>query len=241
MEELKKMIEGSDNIVFFGGAGTSTESNIPDFRSSNGVYSSEYGGVSPEEILSHDFLYKNPEIFYKFLRDKIYFPDAKPHIGHRVLVKLEQKGKLKGIITQNIDNLHQLAGSKNVVELHGSVYRNYCMKCKSKYSLDYILNSKSNVPVCEKCGGIIRPDVTLYGEALYSNVVNKAVKLISEADMLIVCGTSLIVYPAAGFLRYYNGNKLALVNLSETSYNGVADIVINGSFAKVFGSMYPEN
>ena len=203
-----KWVEESENIVFFGGAGVSTESGIPDFRSVDGLYNQKYD-YPPETILSHSFYVRKPEEFFKFYREKMIFTDAKPSITHSKLSELEKKGKLKGVITQNIDGLHQKARNKHVVELHGSVLRNYCEKCGCFYGLQYILNS-DNIPIC-KCGGKVKPDVVLYEEGLNSDNISEAVRLIREADVLIVGGTSLGVYPAAGLIDYYNGNKLILV------------------------------
>ena len=216
IETFIKWVEESENIVFFGGAGVSTESGIPDFRSVDGLYNQKYD-YPPETILSHSFYVRKPEEFFKFYREKMIFTDAKPSITHSKLSELEKKGKLKGVITQNIDGLHQKAGNKHVVELHGSVLRNYCEKCGCFYGLQYILNS-DNIPIC-KCGGKVKPDVVLYEEGLNSDNISEAVRLIREADVLIVGGTSLGVYPAAGLIDYYNGNKLILVNKTPTPYD----------------------
>ncbi len=206
---LRKWVQESDNIVFFGGAGVSTESNIPDFRSVDGLYNQKYE-YPPEQILSHSFFIRQPEEFYRFYRDKMIFLDAKPNMAHQVLAELEQQGKVKAVITQNIDGLHQKAGSKNVLELHGSVHRNYCEKCGKFYSVEEILQS-DGVPRCS-CGGRIKPDVVLYEEGLDQDILSKAVSYISHADVLIVGGTSLTVYPAAGLVDYYHGEKLVLIN-----------------------------
>lgn len=234
LEQFKTWIEQSNNIVFFGGAGVSTESGIPDFRSVDGLYNQKYK-YPPETIISHNFFEKNIEEFYKFYKDKMICLDAKPNITHIKLAELEYKGKLKAIITQNIDGLHQLAGSKEVLELHGSVHRNYCLKCKRSYDVNYVINSKG-VPRCE-CGGIIKPDVVLYEEGLDNSILQKSVDYISNADILIIAGTSLSVYPAAGLIRYYRGNKLILINKTPTPYDKEANLVINLSLGKVFGEL----
>ncbi|MBQ6607774.1 MAG: NAD-dependent protein deacylase [Firmicutes bacterium] len=236
-ERLKKIIDNSDNIVFFGGAGVSTESNIPDFRSEKGLYKAktEYG-MSPEEMISHSFFVNHTETFFDYYKKNLIYPDAKPNKAHRALAKLEAQGKLKAVVTQNIDGLHQMAGNKKVYELHGSVLRNYCMKCHQFYDLDYIMDEyhcKGNVPICPVCGGIIKPDVVLYEEMLDEDCINKAVSAISKADTLIIGGTSLVVYPAAGFVRYFRGNHLVLINKQETPYDSHADLVIHDSIGKV--------
>ena len=219
---------------FFGGAGVSTESGIPDFRSVDGLYNQKYD-YPPETILSHSFYVRKPEEFFKFYREKMIFTDAKPSITHSKLSELEKKGKLKGVITQNIDGLHQKAGNKHVVELHGSVLRNYCEKCGCFYGLQYILNS-DNIPIC-KCGGKVKPDVVLYEEGLNSDNISEAVRLIREADVLIVGGTSLGVYPAAGLIDYYNGNKLILVNKTPTPYDKRANLLIHDGLGDVFANV----
>lgn len=236
-ERLKKIIDGSDNIVFFGGAGVSTESNIPDFRSEKGLYKAktEYG-MSPEEMISHSFFVNHTETFFDYYKKNLIYPDAKPNKAHRALAKLEAQGKLKAVVTQNIDGLHQMAGNKKVYELHGSVLRNYCMKCHQFYDLDYIMDEyhcKGSVPICPVCGGIIKPDVVLYEEMLDEDCINKAVSAISKADTLIIGGTSLVVYPAAGFVRYFHGRNLVLINKQETPYDSHADLVIHDSIGKV--------
>lgn len=231
-DTLKKWIEESNYIVFFGGAGVSTESNIPDFRSTDGLYHQEYD-YPPETILSHSFYMRKPEEFYRFYRNKMLFPDAKPNRAHLALAKLEQEGKLKAVITQNIDGLHQAAGSREVLELHGSVLRNHCTGCGKFYGLDDILKMKG-VPKCE-CGGIIKPDVVLYEEGLDNEVIERAISHIRNADMLIIGGTSLVVYPAAGLIDYYHGNKLVLINKSATSRDSQADLIIGDSIGKVLG------
>ena len=234
-EELKKVIEGSDNIVFFGGAGVSTESGIPDFRSVDGLYNQKYK-YPPETILSHSFFITRPRDFYDFYRDKMICTTAKPNKAHIALAKLEQQGKLEAVVTQNIDGLHQLAGSKTVYELHGSVLRNYCMKCGAFYDMAYIKHAEG-VPRCEKCGGLIKPDVVLYEEGLDDSTVEGAVRAIAKADVLIIGGTSLNVYPAAGFLNYFSGSKIVLLNKSETSFDSRADIVIRDPIGQVLGEV----
>ena len=236
-ERLKKIIDGSDNIVFFGGAGVSTESNIPDFRSEKGLYKAqtEYGR-SPEEMLSHSFFVNHTETFFDDYKKNLIDTDAKPNKAHRALARLEAQGKLKAIVTQNIDGLHQKAGNKKVYELHGSTLRNYCMKCHQFYDLDYIMDEyhcKGGVPICPVCGGIIKPDVVLYEEMLDEDTIDKAVSAISKADTLIIGGTSLVVYPAAGFVRYFRGSHLVLINKQETPYDSHADLVIHDSIGKV--------
>lgn len=236
-ERLKKIIYGSDNIVFFGGAGVSTESNIPDFRSEKGLYKAqtEYGR-SPEEMLSHSFFVNHTETFFDYYKKNLIYTDARPNKAHRALARLEAQGKLKAIVTQNIDGLHQKAGNKKVYELHGSTLRNYCMKCHQFYDLDYIMDEyhcKGGVPICPVCGGIIKPDVVLYEEMLDEDTIDKAVSAISKADTLIIGGTSLVVYPAAGFVRYFRGSHLVLINKQETPYDSHADLVIHDSIGKV--------
>lgn len=231
IETFVKWISESDNIVFFGGAGVSTESGIPDFRSPDGLYNQKYK-YPPETIISHSFYLRNPEEFYRFYKDKMIYPEAEPSITHKALAKLEEEGKLKGVITQNIDGLHQKAGSKNVIELHGSVLRNYCSRCHKFYGVDKILES-DGIPRCD-CGGIIKPDVVLYEEGLNEANIDNAVKLIKEADILIVGGTSLGVYPAAGLINYYTKDKLILVNKTATPYDQRADLLIRDELGKVF-------
>ncbi|MCT4594158.1 MAG: NAD-dependent protein deacylase [Anaeromicrobium sp.] len=234
VEILKKIIDESDNIVFFGGAGTSTESNIPDFRTADtGLYSSTGQKYAPEVMLSHSFFMNHTKEFYEFYKEKMIYKDALPNLAHVALGNLEKRGKLKAIITQNIDGLHQRAGSKNVLELHGSVYRNYCMDCREKYSLDIVTQSSEVVPKCIKCGGIIKPDVVLYEEGLDNYTIQRAVEYIANADVLIVGGTSLVVYPAAGLIEYYRGNKLILINKSTTAYDNRANLLIQDSIGKV--------
>ena len=230
-EKLKQWIEESGNVVFFGGAGVSTESGIPDFRSQDGLYSQQYQ-YPPEMIISHSFYLKNPEEFYRFYKNKMIFPDAKPNAAHLALARLEQQGKVKAVITQNIDGLHQKAGSRNVLELHGSVYRNFCTRCGRAYGLDAVLQAEG-VPCCS-CGGIIKPDVVLYEEGLDSDVLQKAVFYIRHADVLIIGGTSLTVYPAAGLIDYYRGNRLVLINKSATARDAHADLMISRPIGQVF-------
>lgn len=235
--KLKKLVSESSNIVFFGGAGVSTESGIPDFRSEQGIYNTVKNfGYPPEQILSHSFFMKNPEKFYDFYRSTMIYESAKPNLAHLRLAKLEKQGKLKAIVTQNIDGLHQLAGSKTVYELHGSIHRNYCMKCGKFYPLSTITESKG-VPQCKECGGTIKPDVVLYEEGLDEEIINNSIKAIKKADMLIVGGTSLNVYPAASFVNYYDGNKLILINKSKTPYDRYADLLIHDSIGKVFNEI----
>ena len=236
-ERLKKIVEKSKNIVFFGGAGVSTESNIPDFRSEKGLYKAmnDYGR-SPEEMLSHSFFVNHTETFFDYYKKNLIYTDARPNKAHRALARLEAQGKLKAIVTQNIDGLHQEAGNKKVYELHGSTLRNYCMKCHQFYDLDYIMDEyhcKGGVPICPVCGGIIKPDVVLYEEMLDEDTIDKAVSAISKADTLIIGGTSLVVYPAAGFVRYFRGSHLVLINKQETPYDSHADLVIHDSIGKV--------
>ena len=237
IQRLKSMIAQSSNIVFFGGAGVSTESNIPDFRSEDGIYNTKIKyGYPPEYILSHNFFVEHTQVFYDYYKNQLIYKDAKPNPAHQALAKLEREGKLRAVITQNIDGLHQLAGSKEVLELHGSVHRNYCISCRKTYSLQYIIHSKG-VPKCSECAGIVRPDVVLYNEMLDQEVLSKAVDYINNADMLIVGGTSLAVYPAAGLIEYYSGNKLVLINKSSTPYDSKADLIINDSIGKVFSEV----
>lgn len=231
---LQKMIDESSRIVFFGGAGVSTESNIPDFRSADGLYRQQYK-YSPEQIVSHSFFTRHPQEFYEFYKEKMMFLDAKPNKAHLKLAELEAAGKLDAVITQNIDGLHQAAGSKNVLELHGSILRNYCMRCHKSYSAEYVKNS-AGVPVCE-CGGTIRPDVVLYEEALDSAIIQKTVQAISEADMLIIGGTSLVVYPAAGFIDYFRGRHLAVINKDAAAREVGAELTIHAPIGEVLGQI----
>lgn len=233
-DALKEILSDSDNIVFFGGAGVSTESGIPDFRSANGLYSQKYS-YPPETMLSYTFFAEHTEEFFDFYRDKMLYLDAKPNPAHTVLAELEKKGKLRAVITQNIDGLHQTAGSNNVLELHGSVHRNYCEKCKKFFGIEKIIATKG-VPLCA-CGGTIKPDVVLYEEGLDDDTMSDAVDFISKADVLVVGGTSLNVYPAAGLVRYFSGSKFALINKSKTPLDRQADLVINDSIGAVFQAM----
>ncbi len=230
VEQLKQWIKESENIVFFGGAGVSTESGIPDFRSQDGLYHQQYD-YPPEQILSHTFFMKKPEEFFRFYHNKMIAADAKPNKAHLALAKLEREGKLKAVITQNIDGLHQDAGSREVLELHGSVRRNHCMRCGKFYGLETI-QAQAGVPRCS-CGGMIKPDVVLYEEGLDMDILNEAVAYISQADVLIVGGTSLTVYPAAGLVDYYRGKKLVLINRDATPLDGSAGLVINGKIGEV--------
>ena len=223
LKKLKDLVDGSSNIVFFGGAGVSTESGIPDFRSTDGLYHQQWR-YPPEVILSHTFYESNPEEFFRFYRAKLLAPDARPNAAHRKLAQWEQEGKLKAVITQNIDGLHQAAGSRNVLELHGSVHRNYCQRCGKFHDFDFMLHS-TGVPQCS-CGGTVKPDVVLYEEGLDQKTLSDAVRFISEADMLIIGGTSLNVYPAAGLINYYRGHKLVLINKSAVARDLAADLVI---------------
>ena len=235
LETLKDWINHSDNIVFFGGAGVSTESGIPDFRSVDGLYNQQYD-YPPETILSHTFFRRNTEEFYRFYRAKMLALDAKPNAAHKKLAQWEQEGKLKAVVTQNIDGLHPAAGSKMVYELHGSVHRNYCQKCGAFYDARYMLESKG-IPKCEKCGGIIKPDVVLYEEGLDDATMRGAIRAISHADVLIIGGTSLTVYPAAGLIDYYNGNKLVLINKSVTPMDSRADLLVQGPIREIFSQL----
>ena len=229
LDELKKIIDNSDNIVFFGGAGVSTESGIPDFRSVDGLYNMKYD-YPPETILSHSFFMRNTKEFYKFYKDKMICENVEPNKAHYALAELEKAGKLKAVITQNIDGLHQLAGIREVLELHGSVHRNYCMRCGKFYDINAIINC-DEIPMCD-CKGIIKPDVVLYEEGLDNNTLTKAVNYISNADVLIIGGTSLTVYPAAGLIDYFSGLKLVLINKSATTKDSKADLVINSSIGE---------
>lgn len=231
IELLQTYINNSNNIVFFGGAGVSTESGIKDFRSKDGLYNEKYK-YPPEQILSHSFFYKNTKEFYKFYRDKLNCLNVLPNICHKYLVKLEREGKLKAIITQNIDNLHQKAGSTNVIELHGTIYKNYCDKCHKFYPPEYIWNTK-DIPKCN-CGGIIKPNVVLYEEPLNEFDILKAINYIKNSDLLIIAGTSLTVYPAASYISYFQGKHLVIINKDKTPGDNIADLVINDNFGNVF-------
>lgn len=235
LEILKQWVNESAHMVFFGGAGVSTESGIPDFRSVDGLYHQQYD-YPPETILSHTFYMRKPEEFYRFYRAKMLAPDAKPNAAHRKLAQWEQEGKLSAVVTQNIDGLHQAAGSRKVYELHGSVRRNHCRKCGAFYDLDYMLRT-TGIPRCEKCEGIIKPDVVLYEEGLDQATLNGAVRAIGNADLLIVGGTSLTVYPAAGLIDYYDGDRLVLINRSVTPLDSRADLLIQGSIGEIFSQL----
>lgn len=231
--KLTEILNESENIVFFGGAGVSTASNIPDFRSSTGIFSKKLNrNISPEQAVSHSFLMQHPDEFYDFYKKNLIYPDAKPNDCHYALAKLEEMGKLKAVVTQNIDGLHQMAGSKVVYELHGSVHRNYCQNCYKKFDASYVLEAEGE-PVCNACGGKVRPDVVLYEEGLDQTVINNAINAISAADTLIVGGTSLVVYPAAGLLYYFRGKNLVLINKSATSADSSADLLIQDDIARV--------
>lgn len=235
ISQLKEIVKKYDNIVFFGGAGVSTESGIPDFRSVDGLYNQQYA-YPPETILSHTFYRKNPEEFYRFYRNKMLFTGAKPNAAHLKLAELEQKGKVRAVITQNIDGLHQAAGSKVVLELHGSVLRNYCENCGQFHDIQYILDSQG-VPRCQKCGGPVKPDVVLYEEGLDQKTINDAVRYIHEADVLIIGGTSLAVYPAAGLVDYFQGDKLVVINKASTPRDSYADLLIQAPIGEVFSQL----
>lgn len=235
IEKLTLILKESNNIVFFGGAGVSTESNILDFRSSNGLWNEKLRiNFTPEQLVSHTFFMKYPEEFFRFYKDKLIYPDAKPNAAHIALAKLEEMGKLKAVVTQNIDGLHQAAGSKNVFELHGSVLRNYCMDCNAFYDEKFILASEG-IPTCPKCSGKVKPDVVLYEEGLDEATIQGSIAAISQADTLIIGGTSLIVYPAAGLINYFKGKNLILINKSTTSADSKADLVIHEAIGKVLG------
>ncbi len=235
IQQLQNIIDNSDNIVFFGGAGVSTESGIPDFRSVDGIYNQKYD-YPPETILSHTFFMENTKEFYRFYHDKIIFKDAKPNAAHLKLAEMEEVGKLRAVVTQNIDNLHQAAGSRKVYELHGSIHRNYCMDCGKFHDFDYVAKVKG-IPTCRDCDGIIKPDVVLYEEALDQQILMDSINAIANADVLIIGGTSLAVYPAAGLINYYSGDKLILINKSPTPYDNRADLVINDPIGEVLGQI----
>lgn len=244
INELREIVQTSKRIVFFGGAGVSTESGVPDFRSESGLYNSKKKyGRSPEEMISYSFFIRETEIFFDYYKSSMIYPDARPNDAHRTLARWEKEGKMAGVVTQNIDGLHQLAGSKNVKELHGSVNRNYCMDCGAFYDLNYVMDpnhcknkdgESGYIPFCEKCGGIVKPDVVLYGEPLDQSVMADAISDISSADTMIVGGTSLVVYPAAGLINYFRGDKIILINKLPTAYDGKADLVITEPIGKVF-------
>lgn len=232
--KLKNLIDKYDNIVFFGGAGVSTESNIPDFRSSSGLFSKRLDKrFTAEQLVSHTFFVRYPEEFFNFYKDKLIYKDAKPNHAHIALAHLEASGKLKAIITQNIDGLHQMAGSKNVLELHGSVHRNYCTNCHKFFNLDSMLDLKGNIPYCDVCGSIVKPDVVLYEEALDEDTISKTISYIRNADLLIIGGTSLAVYPAASFINYFKGHEIVLINKDSTPYDKSASLVINNPIGEV--------
>ena len=236
INQLQEIIDSSDNIVFFGGAGVSTESGIPDFRSERGIVKSlEKYGDTPEKLVSHSYYMDHTEEFFNYYKENLVFNDAEPNPAHLKLAELEKAGKLKAVITQNIDGLHQKAGSKNVLELHGSIHRNFCQICNKEYSLSYILESEG-IPKCE-CGGIVKPDVVLYEEPLNNAILNFSVDYISQADTLIIGGTSLVVYPAAGLINYFNGKNLVLINKSETSYDNLATLVINDAIGETLSQI----
>lgn len=234
VKKLQEIIDDSSNIVFFGGAGVSTESSIPDFRSADGLYHQQYK-YSPEQIVSHSFFMRNTEGFYEFYKEKMMFLDAEPNPAHLKLAELEEAGKLSAVITQNIDGLHQAAGSKNVLELHGSIHRNYCQKCGKFYDAAYVKNSEG-IPVCE-CGGRIKPDVVLYEEGLDSHVIQESIQAISRADTLIIGGTSLIVYPAAGFIDYFRGKHLVVINKSATAREVGAELTVAAPIGEILGQI----
>ncbi len=236
IEELREIIENAEKIVFFGGAGVSTESGIPDFRSSDGLYSEDTGDYPPEVILSHSFLFSHPKAFYRYYRSRMLYPDARPNSAHRYLAELERRGKLTAVVTQNIDGLHSAAGSVNVLELHGSVRRNYCADCGKGFSLSYVTDS-DGVPACDLCGGFVRPDVVMYGEALPGEAFSAAEEAISEADVLIVGGTSLTVYPAAGLIDAFEGEHLIIINKTETPYDDCAEYIFREPIGEVFEAL----
>jgi len=235
VKQLQRILQISEKTVFFTGAGVSTDSGIPDFRSKDGLYRQKYA-VSPEEMISHHFFMQNTEEFYRFYKDRMLYPEAKPNAVHRFIASYEKTGKSLGVVTQNIDGLHQKAGSKKVFELHGSVLRNYCMDCGAFYPLSAVTEAEG-IPRCQKCGGIIKPDVVLYEEGLSEDVLMGAVEAISQADALVVLGTSLVVYPAAGLLRYFRGNQLILINRDTTPFDDTADLVIHASFDSIFPAL----
>lgn len=235
IRRLKEIVDNTDNLVFFGGAGVSTESGIPDFRSTDGLYNMKYK-YPPETIVSHTFFVRRTEEFYEFYKDKMMALDAKPNKAHYKLAQWEQEGKCRAVVTQNIDGLHQMAGSKKVLELHGSIHRNYCTKCGKFFYAAYVKNSEG-VPRCDACGGLVKPDVVLYEESLDSQTISDAVYAISHADVLIIGGTSLAVYPAAGMIDYFRGSHLVLINRSSTPRDSQADLIINDSIGEVFGQL----
>lgn len=233
LETFRRLVNESANTVFFGGAGVSTESGVPDFRSAAGIYSSSEYGYPPEVMLSRDFFYSHPKEFYRFYFDRLVYPDAKPNDAHKALARLEKRGKLRAVITQNVDGLHQAAGSKTVIELHGSAHRNRCTRCGRAFDLAYMLRQSGGVPVCDKCGAVVRPEIVIYGEPLDERVAGTAVSAIGNAELLIVGGTSLVVYPAAGFLSYFHGKALVLINRDRTDFDSRATLVFHESIGKV--------
>lgn len=233
---LKKIIEEGD-VVFFGGAGVSTESGIPDFRSGDGIYQQRQYGMSAEALVSSDTFWRNQELFYRFYFDKMVYPEAKPNAAHQALARMEKLGLCSAVITQNIDGLHQMAGSKRVLELHGSIHQNTCTKCHQQFTLSDVLKQQPNQPICTRCGGLIKPDVVLYGEALNQRVMEEAVQAIASAKTLIIGGTSLVVYPAAGLIRYFRGKNLVLINKAVTDFDDQADLVIHEPIGEVLGSI----
>lgn len=236
IQKFQEILNKATHIVFFTGAGVSTDSGIPDFRSQDGLYNQKYS-LPPEEIISHHYFEENPEEFFRFYRDKMIHTEAEPNSVHRFIAQCEKAGKSLGVVTQNIDDLHQKAGSKHVYEIHGSIMRNYCEDCRKFYPVDFIANAKG-VPHCSKCGGIVKPDVVLYEEGLSSAVWNGAVAAVQSADVLVVLGTSLVVYPAASLLRFFGGKHLVLINRDATPYDGEADLVINNSFSNIFPKLH---
>lgn len=239
-DELKEILKQSDNIVFFGGAGVSTESNIPDFRSQSGIYSKKTYPYRAETMISSDFFHEHPQEFYDFYFHEMVYEHAQPNDAHLALARLESMGKLKAVITQNIDGLHQMAGSQKVLELHGSIHRNRCQRCHAFYDLNDMLKQKDRIPRCPKCNGILKPEVVLYGESLDMHVMEEAVSYLSQADVLIVGGTSLVVYPAAGLIQYFRGRKLILINKEETAMDQRADLVIHDAIGRVLKQAVPQ-
>ena len=238
IEKLSKLIDSHNNIVFFGGAGVSTESNIPDFRSASGLFSEKLNkNFTPEQLVSHTFFMRYPEEFFKFYKNKLIYEDAKPNNAHKALAFLEETGKLNAIITQNIDGLHQISGSKKVLELHGSVHRNYCTNCGKFFNLKEMLNLGGNIPYCDHCNAIVKPDVVLYEEPLDNRVVSETINALRTADLLIIGGTSLVVYPAASFIDYFNGDTVVLINKSSTGYDSKASLVIKDSIGKILSQV----
>ncbi len=235
LETLEKWLSESRRAVFFGGAGVSTESGIPDFRSVDGLYNQSYD-EPPETIINHSYFEARPEVFFRFYKEKMLWLDAKPNAAHRTLARLEEAGHLAAVVTQNIDGLHQAAGSRTVYELHGSVHRNYCTKCHTFFDARYVKEA-DGIPLCDVCGGVVKPDVVLYEEPLDPAVVSGAVEMISKADLLMVGGTSLVVYPAAGLLRYYGGDRLVLINKTPTPYDGAADLILSGKIGELLGQI----